>query len=82
VAAQQSAQPAASLPPVPPPELSAHIAAAARAWDALSGAGRSVVFNERDDGRLSIQLQDEEGNEMQSLDGSELFGLIDEYGGE
>ncbi len=71
-----------ALPPVPPAELSAHIAAAARAWDALAAGGQNVVFNEREDGQLSIELQDDEGNELQTMSGSQLFGLIDEHGGQ
>lgn len=81
-AAQKSpAAESEAVPSLPPAELSAHIAAAAQAWAALAAGGQNVVFNEGAGGRLSIELQDDEGNELETLSGSQLFGLIDEHGG-
>jgi hypothetical protein len=71
----------ADVPPSPPPELAAHIEAAARAWDVLAGAGQHVSFSDNPDGRLSIELRDESGNHLETLSGAALFGLIDRAGG-
>jgi hypothetical protein len=65
----------------PPPELGAHIAAAARAWDALAAAGQSISFETSDAGKLRILLSDDGGNELVTLSGQQLFELIDREGG-
>jgi hypothetical protein len=71
----------AVIPPSPPAELAGHIAAAARAWEALSAAGQHVSFTETPDGRVSINLHDEEGS-GEPLSGSSLFDLIEREGAE
>lgn len=80
--AAPSPSPSPDIPPSPPPELAAHIAAAARAWEALAAAGQHVVFNYSDGGRFTIELQDDAGNHLHRLSGEQVFGLIDEHGGE
>ncbi len=64
----------------PPPELAAHIAAAARAWEALSASGRHVSFDDDLDGGLSIRLHDDGDGPSGRLTASQLFDLIDQEG--
>jgi hypothetical protein len=81
--AERAAAPTAgSLPAVPPPELAAHIAAAARAWDSIAASGRHVSFDEVADGGVRIQLHDESGATATSVGPSALFDLIDQESGE
>ena len=77
--ARSAGAPDAVLPPTPPAELGANIAAAARAWEALAADGRHVSFSETAEGRVSIQLSD--GESAEELTGSGLFDLIDAEGG-
>lgn len=63
--------------PAPPPELADHIAAAARAWEALSQSGRHVSFSQSPDGRVAIQLHDIDDDQTETLSGVGLFDLID-----
>lgn|GEM_PF-2153027 len=79
--AQAGRQAAALVEPTPPPELAAHIFAAARAWDSLAAAGRHVSFEQAPNGRVSIQLQDEDGNNLESVPVGRLFDLIEQHGG-
>jgi hypothetical protein len=80
--AQQASRNAAEwVQATPPPDLSAHIAAAARAWDALADGGRHVSFEEGSTGHLRIELQDDDGNSLESLSVGRLFELIDQHGG-
>jgi hypothetical protein len=81
--AERTAAPATEhLPPTPPPELAAHIAAAARAWDSLTADGRHVSFDQDQDGRVRIQLHDEASVHGESVSPSALFDLIDQESGE
>lgn len=66
--------------PAPPAELADHIAAAARAWEALSQSGRHVSFSQSPDGRVSIELHDIDDDQNETLSGSGLFDLIDRGG--
>lgn len=75
-AAQRNDPAAEPLTPTFPLELSANIAAAARAWDTLAAAGQSVSFDDSGE-RLRIVLAGEHGSEAMTLSGSELFALID-----
>jgi hypothetical protein len=82
VQAQQSLGQADSVAQsAPPPELAAHIEAAARAWDALSANSQHISFSESPDGRIRIELHDQDGNHLESLSGVGLFDLIDQEGG-
>ncbi|MGD0196486.1 MAG: hypothetical protein ABSC56_01075 [Solirubrobacteraceae bacterium] len=65
----------------PPPELSAHIATAARAWAALDGAGQHVSFADSSEGSVQILLADSDGTTPRTLSGSDLFDLIEREGG-
>lgn len=69
-------------PPRPPRHLAANIAAAGRAWDSLAAAGRHVAFEQGPDGRVTIELQDDHGNRLESVDPVQLFDLIDRESGE
>ena len=69
----------AVIPPSPPPELADHIAAAARAWEALSASGRHVAFDGDGSGRVRIELHDGDGR-SETLSGSGLMDMIDELG--
>jgi hypothetical protein len=66
--------------PAPPAELADHIAAAARAWEALSQSGRHVSFSQSPDGRVAIELHDIDDDQTETLSGSSLFDLIDRGG--
>lgn len=68
-------------PPSPPRYLAANIAAARRAWDSLAAAGRHVAFELGPNGRVSIELQDAEGNLLSTVGPSQLFELIDQEAG-
>jgi hypothetical protein len=68
-------------PPSPPRYLAANIAAARRAWDSLAAAGRHVAFELGPNGRVSIELQDAEGNLLSTVGPSQLFELIDQESG-
>ncbi|MGD0980581.1 MAG: hypothetical protein ABR946_03775 [Solirubrobacteraceae bacterium] len=65
----------------PPPELAAHIEAAARAWDSLAASGRRVVFEDTPDRSLQIRLRDDDDVDLGVLTGVELFDLIGQEGG-
>jgi hypothetical protein len=69
-------------PPRPPRHLAANIAAAGRAWDSLAAAGRHVAFEQGPDGRVTIELQDDHGNRLESVGPVQLFDLIDSESGE
>jgi hypothetical protein len=64
----------------PPPELGEKIAAAAHAWSALAATNRYVVFNETVEGRVAVELQDEDGRALETLDLASLFDLIEDEG--
>jgi hypothetical protein len=66
--------------PAPPAELADHIAAAGRAWEALSQSGRHVSFSQSPDGRVAIELHDVDDDQTETLSGSGLFDLIDRGG--
>lgn len=70
------------MPPRPPRHLAANIAAAGRAWDSLAAAGRHVAFEQGPDGRVTIELQDDHGNRLESVGPVQLFDLIDSESGE
>ncbi len=74
-------EPATEVPPSPPPELAANIAAAARAWEALAAGGQHVAFGDPAEGRFTIELQDPHGAGSRTLTGAQLFELIDEQRG-
>ncbi|HEX2703156.1 MAG TPA: hypothetical protein VHM72_06965 [Solirubrobacteraceae bacterium] len=65
----------------PPPELAAHVDAAASAFDSLEARGERVAFEEATDGRLQIHLRDDDENDLGVLSCVELFDLIDQEGG-
>ena len=76
--AQQNA-PADTLPQSPPPELGAHIAEAARAWEALAASGRHVSFSSSPGGRTQIELSGDHGSNS-VMSAGELFALIEREG--
>jgi hypothetical protein len=65
----------------PPPELGEKIAAAAHAWAALAATNRYVVFSETVEGRIAVELQDEDGLQLETLNLTGLFDLIEDEGG-
>jgi hypothetical protein len=65
------------IPATPPPHLAENIAAAARAWNSLAVSGRHVAFDTGPDGKVRIEVQDQNGNRLESLRPSSLFDLID-----
>lgn len=65
----------------PPPELGEKIAAAAHAWAALAATNRYVVFSETLEGRITVELQDEDGQQLETLNLAGLFDLIEDQGG-
>lgn len=79
-AQQPVAQADATLRLAPPAELASHIETAARAWDALRSNSQQVSFSESPDGRIHIELQDQDGNHLETLSGVGLFDLIDQAG--
>jgi hypothetical protein len=66
--------------PAPLAELADHIAAAGRAWEALSQSGRHVSFSQSPDGRVAIELHHIDDQQIETLSGSGLFDLIDRGG--
>jgi hypothetical protein len=77
-ARQPAPLPDALIAPSPPPQLAAHIAAAARAWDAFAAAGQQIAFSETADGRIAIELCDEDGERLEILSGAGLFNVIED----
>jgi hypothetical protein len=75
--AVKPADPVEEIGATPPPHLADNIAAAARAWNSLAVSGRHVSFEQGPDGKLTIELQDENGNKLDGVAPSALFDLID-----
>ena len=70
------------ISPSPPEHLAENIAAAGRAWASLAASGRHVVFEQGANGRVTIELQDDSGNRLESVGPTQLFELLDQEGGD
>jgi hypothetical protein len=68
---------AASTVPSPPPEVSAEVQDAARAAARLHELGRELRFERGDDGRLRVELQDQDGNVLRQVPTAEIFDFAD-----
>lgn len=60
----------------PPPEVQREMAAAERAWRNLAAQGREVRFGTGRDGRVSIELTDMAGHQLDKIGPVGLFRLL------
>lgn len=67
-----------TMPSSPPPEVLDAVRNAAGAYDRLRASGRQVQFGvDQTTGRLSVQLQDLQGNTMSSVTPSQVLAIAD-----
>jgi hypothetical protein len=76
VQAQDDAVNVSTMPVAPPPEVMDAISAASRAYDQLASTGHQMRFaTDPGTGRMSIQLQDPDGNTIGSLKPSHVLAI-------
>jgi hypothetical protein len=63
------------IPSSPPPEVRAQVAAAARRHDELAAAGRRLHFDMGDDGRVRVEVHDDEGLVLRQIPLSEALDV-------
>lgn len=71
--ASDLASASAAAVPSPPPEVSAEVREAAAAAASLLAEGRELRFDQDDDGRLRVRLQDTQGNLLRPVATSEVL---------
>ena len=67
----------ASTVPSPPPEVSREVRDAARAAARLHELGRELRFEHGDDGRLQVELRDQDGTVLRQVPTAEIFDFAE-----
>ncbi|MFT3865989.1 MAG: hypothetical protein QM729_17115 [Solirubrobacterales bacterium] len=75
--ASDLAQASSTATSSPPPEVSAEVREAADAAASLLEEGRELRFDQDDEGRLRVQLQDRQGNVLRQVPTSEIFDFAE-----
>lgn len=75
--ASDLASASSSAAPSPPPEVSTEVREAAEAAARLHEQGRELRFDQDDQGRLQVRLQDRQGNLLRLVPTSEVFDFAE-----